>query len=97
MNDFREYNNYLMHYGIPGQRYGIRRYQNEDGTLTQEGKRRYLANANRNSNYGDTKGVDYFQGQKGFNARDTVATPTPAFCATSLIVAIISYPFMRIF
>lgn len=23
MNDFREYNNYLMHYGIPGQRYGI--------------------------------------------------------------------------
>lgn len=72
MNDYREYNNYLMHYGIPGQRYGIRRYQNEDGTLTQEGKRRYLANANRNSNYGDTKGPDYFQGQKGFNARDTV-------------------------
>ena len=72
MNDFREYNNYLMHYGIPGQRYGIRRYQNEDGTLTPEGKRRYLVNAERNSNYGDTKGTDYFQGQKGFNARDTV-------------------------
>ncbi len=32
---------YLMHHGILGQRWGIRRYQNEDGTLTNAGKRRY--------------------------------------------------------
>lgn len=31
---------YLVHHGILGQRWGIRRYQNPDGTLTAEGKRR---------------------------------------------------------
>lgn len=33
---------YLAHFGILGQRWGVRRYQNEDGTLTEEGKARYL-------------------------------------------------------
>ena len=33
--------NYLQHYGIKGQKWGIRRYQNEDGTLTPAGKARY--------------------------------------------------------
>ena len=33
--------NYLMHHGIKGQKWGVRRYQNEDGTLTEEGKKRY--------------------------------------------------------
>lgn len=31
----------LVHHGIKGQRWGIRRYQNPDGTLTEEGKQRY--------------------------------------------------------
>jgi len=31
----------LYHHGIKGQRWGIRRFQNEDGTLTAEGKQRY--------------------------------------------------------
>lgn len=31
----------LKHWGIKGMKWGIRRYQNEDGTLTPEGKRRY--------------------------------------------------------
>jgi hypothetical protein len=30
----------LYHHGILGQKWGIRRYQNEDGTLTAEGKKR---------------------------------------------------------
>lgn len=33
---------YLAHSGIHGMKWGVRRYQNEDGTLTEEGKRRYL-------------------------------------------------------
>lgn len=31
----------LYHYGIKGQRWGVRRFQNQDGTLTAKGKKRY--------------------------------------------------------
>lgn len=31
----------LYHWGIPGQRWGHRRFQNEDGSLTPEGRERY--------------------------------------------------------
>lgn len=31
---------YLIHHGIKGQKWGVRRFQNSDGTLTEEGKRR---------------------------------------------------------
>ena len=31
----------LYHHGIKGQKWGIRRFQNEDGSLTAEGERRY--------------------------------------------------------
>lgn len=31
----------LMHFGIKGQKWGIRRYQNEDGSYTEAGKKRY--------------------------------------------------------
>lgn len=34
--------NEIYHHGIKGQRWGIRRYQNEDGTLTPEGRKKYL-------------------------------------------------------
>lgn len=42
-----ESDNYLVHHGIKGQHWGVRRFQNEDGTLTEEGRRRYLADPNR--------------------------------------------------
>lgn len=31
----------IAHHGIKGQKWGIRRFQNPDGTLTEEGKKRY--------------------------------------------------------
>lgn len=35
------YNTELYHHGIKGQKWGIRRYQNEDGTRTELGKKKY--------------------------------------------------------
>ena len=35
----------LLHYGIKGQKWGIRRFENPDGTLTPAGKERYLKNS----------------------------------------------------
>ena len=35
------YSTELRHHGVEGQRWGVRRYQNPDGTLTPAGKKRY--------------------------------------------------------
>lgn len=32
--------NFIVHHGVKGQRWGVRRYQNADGTLTDAGKRK---------------------------------------------------------
>ena len=37
----------LYHHGILGQKWGLRRYQNADGTLTPEGRERMLAKARK--------------------------------------------------
>lgn len=37
----QNYSSYLIHYGIEGQKWGVRRFQNEDGTLTSEGREHY--------------------------------------------------------
>lgn len=34
-------NNQLYHHGIKGMKWGVRRYRNEDGSLTNAGKKRY--------------------------------------------------------
>lgn len=32
---------YIKHHGIKGQKWGVRRYQNKDGSLTDAGRKRY--------------------------------------------------------
>ena len=48
---------FLCHYGIKGQKWYVRRFQNKDGTLTAEGKRRYLKERKYLTGY-----TDYYKG-----------------------------------
>lgn len=59
-NVHNRHRDYLAHHGIKGQKWGIRRYQNPDGTLTEAGKKRYLkefkkAEDNQLKQYRDSK------------------------------------------
>ena len=46
MNDFRKISE-LYHHGIKGQKWGVRRFQNPDGTLTEEGNKRFNEQAQK--------------------------------------------------
>ena len=41
----------IKHHGIKGQKWGVRRYQNEDGSLTAKGKQRYGTKENFERQY----------------------------------------------
>ena len=48
-------NDYLAHYGVLGMKWGVRRYQNKDGTLTSAGKKRYRERSKTDESHEDYK------------------------------------------
>lgn len=45
----------LYHHGVKGQKWGVRRYQNPDGTLTDAGKKKYYTSDGQLSKYGERR------------------------------------------
>lgn len=60
-------NTELQHHGIKGQKWGRRRFQNKDGTLTPAGKKRYERDAMEKGykNFDESSGVYYKKNKKG--------------------------------
>ena len=46
---------YLAHHGVKGQRWGVRRFQNPDGSLTEKGKRRIKTLQDKSDKLDDKK------------------------------------------
>lgn len=57
----------LMHYGVKGQRKGLRRYQNEDGSLTAEGRDHYGVGEERQP--GSTASTQQSNSERNYRVR----------------------------
>lgn len=68
--------NQLQHWGIKGMKWGKRRYQNEDGTLTEAGKKRYYREADAAGYKEETAGGGRYKTKKG-GKRENFYVDTP--------------------
>jgi len=68
------YGNDLTHFGIKGMHWGVRRFQNPDGTLTAAGKVRYAENTSKRQLANEIKTAKKNGSLKTFNAVYSKAT-----------------------
>ena len=80
--------NELRHYGIKGQRWGVRRFQEEDGSLTPAGKERYADDLGNNKSQ--------IQNEKQDVKKNTIFTKRNiAIGATAAVAALAVIGYMR--
>lgn len=70
------YGDELYHFGKKGMKWGVRRYQNKDGTLTDAGKKRYSRDSREQGfdKYDSDKGT-YYRTSKKNGRSDNIADP----------------------
>ena len=78
-------NNSLTHWGVRGMRWGVRRYQNKDGSLTVAGQKRYDRDQRENS--GKKKGNKIGQADPNRWVREDIERSKKLTDASSNMVA----------
>lgn len=66
----------LLHYGIKGMKWGVRRYQNKDGSLTPKGEARYDRDKRENAAKKKENRIDLSQPDPKRWARRTWSAPS---------------------
>lgn len=69
-NDHVKENDELTHWGIKGMRWGVRRYQNKDGSLTPEGQKRRSAKSSNSFHDKQKKRTSFFKRNKTDNTKN---------------------------
>ena len=79
------YSDSLTHYGIKGQKWGVRRFQRKDGTRTPAGKKRYSGDSETDSN------VDSSEKKRGLTDKQKKILKTGVIVAGTALAAYGAY------